>query len=267
MALNSQLYLQHLNGDESRKDNTRYLIIEDGTARYMKNMQEKTIPVFSHGRLYAIAQGIVSLPNPELSADIAVRTLLGFYEQSLEEEISIMHFVLESHKKLIQKRKDVQGPPIGVSISFLWFPSRIENTVFYGNIGCTRIHRKNSMGMQSLTTLQTRTEFAKRQDLPPPENGDRLAQGLFFGRVYPHRTSKLHLIEGLDYGSENIRSETQYILSTSPRNIPNQERYSTQRDAQYSEMDTMDIPEPIEEGFEDLPTGEGIRGGSIIISS
>ena len=41
MALNSQLYLQHLNGDESRKDNTRYLIIEDGTARYMKNMQEK----------------------------------------------------------------------------------------------------------------------------------------------------------------------------------------------------------------------------------
>ena len=113
------------------------------------------------------------------------------------------------------------------------------------------------MGMQPLTTLQTRTRFAKRQDLPPPENGDRLAQGLFFGRVYPHRTSKLHLIEGLDYGSEHIRSDTQYILSTSPRNIPNQERYSTQRDAQYSEMDTMDIPEPIEEGFEDTPTGDG----------
>ena len=71
----------------------------------------------------------------------------------------------------------------------------------------------------------------------------------------------------MDYGSEHIRSDTQYILSTSPRNIPNQERYSTQRDAQYSEMDTMDIPEPIEEGFEDTPTGEGIRGGSLIVSS
>ena len=30
-------------------------------------------------------------------------------------------------------------------------------------------------------------------------------------------------------------------------------------------MDTMDIPEPIEEGFEDIPTGEGIRGGSLIV--
>lgn len=266
MGISSQLFLQHLNDDERRKDNTRYLIIEDGTARYMKNMQEKTIPVFSHGNLYAIAQGIVSLPQPELSADIAVRTLLGFYEQSLEDETSIMHFILESHKKLIQRRKEVNSPPIGVSVSFLWFPSRIENTVYYGNIGCTRIYRKNMMGMQAVTTLQTRAEFARRQDLPFPENGERLAQGLFFGRVYPQRTSKLHLIEGLDYGSETTRMDTQYILSTSPRNIPNQERYATLRDPQYNEMDTIDIPEPIEEGFEDLPTGDGIRGGSLIIS-
>ena len=59
------------------------------------------------------------------------------------------------------------------------FHRELKNTVFYGNIGCTRIHRKIQWECKPLTTLQTRTEFAKRQDLPPPENGDRLAQGLF----------------------------------------------------------------------------------------
>ena len=266
MGLNSQLYLQHLNGDESRKDNTRYLIIEDGTARYMKNMQERTIPVFSHGRLYAIAQGIISLPNPELSADIAVRTLWGFMNNLWKKKHRLCTLYLKVIKNLFKRERMYKDLQLVSPFHSFGFHRELKIRYFMETSVAHAFIEKIQMGMQPLTTLQTRTEFAKRQDLPSTGKWRSIGTRPVFGRVYPQRQANYTLLKVWIMVLSIYVSDTQYILSTSPETFPIK-RYSTQRDAQYSEMDTMDIPEPIEEGFEDAPTGEGIRGGSLIVSS
>jgi PPM family protein phosphatase len=191
----------------------QYLAISDGNARLRRKGEDIIVPAIGAGNLYCIASGVPTLPYPKLSADIAIRAILGFYENTNNAEVKLQlgNFVLDAHRKLRTRAKDQGLSPLGTSLGICWVNG---NRFHFANIGDTRIYQMRGGELQCLTKDHSRREFASRGDLPEPEKPDRLAQAFLFGQSYPERNTSLQLDLGLDVNSMRTQSGDRFLIAS-----------------------------------------------------
>ncbi|MBM75542.1 MAG: hypothetical protein CMK59_09075 [Proteobacteria bacterium] len=201
----------------------RKLIINQGIARYSKDDQEIELNVFDQGSLFMLASGIPSLSNAALSADLAIRSVLGFYQNYDPESPQLLwNFLLDAHHSIQQRQRTTDVSSLGTSITVLWIH---EQKLTYVNIGNGKLLLKRDGNIEPLNLPQTRAEMARRRGLPAPKNPKQLSQALFFGMLYPEKKRMITINEILDYDTQVFQNKDTFILCSA--GFPGQEFLSS----------------------------------------
>ena len=214
MTLLFQGYVANGSGIRSSSNSSlseHYLLYQNEVVQLRRKGKPISIDGHGLGELYSIASGIRSLPNPELSAEITIRAMLGFYENAKDSEarIQLSAFVLDAHRKLLAKGVDGGIDPLGSCFLTCWLK---DSSCHFVHVGDLRLYHWSQDDFRLCTRDHSCAEFAQRNNSEPPGNPSQLAQAFMYGSHYPEQNESLRLDLGVDVSTINLKVGDRLIM-------------------------------------------------------
>lgn len=187
----------------------QYISIGNGIAELLRKEKIITVPVSGIGQFYGIGVGLEATKTAKLSAEITIRAMLGFYENTRNSsfKLQLSEFILNSHRKLQQRAIKDQIPHLGSSLSMLWF---VNESCYWGHVGDTKVLLLRDGELKQINPQHTTVGFARRDGTCPPEK-EELAQAFIRGQLQEDSGS-IRLDLGIDVNHLILQADDVFLL-------------------------------------------------------
>ena len=197
-------------GGRARNEDN-YLVCQNGRAAWRAGDAEQERLGQGPGVLLAVCDGMGGHESGELASATAVRVLSRLYRPGAPADPAraMLRFLRQSHERLHFKAREHGPVKMGTTVTLAWI---LGNQLAFAHVGDSRLYLFRDGRLKQLTSDHTRSEFARRDGLPDPPEGEHLAQCFIYGSRGLGDDARLRIELGFDAASVELQRGDQLLL-------------------------------------------------------
>ncbi|MEZ4321234.1 MAG: protein phosphatase 2C domain-containing protein [Myxococcota bacterium] len=197
-------------GGRSRNEDN-YLICRNNQITYLQGENERRETGGGDGLLLAVCDGMGGHEDGHVASTTAARVIAKLYRPGAPKDPpkALLRYIQDAHRRLYWKARDKGPVTMGTTLSVCWL---LNGSVAWAQVGDSRVYLFRDNKLSLLTSDHTRSEFARRDGLEQPAEGDTLAQSFIFGSRGLGDNTSLRLEPGLDSGLEPLANGDRLLI-------------------------------------------------------
>ncbi|MEO0604384.1 MAG: protein phosphatase 2C domain-containing protein [Myxococcota bacterium] len=202
---------ERFGGRKRNEDN--YLVCDTGLVRYRLEHSEQRLIQWGEGSLLAVCDGMGGHEDGDVASAAAVQVLAKLYRPGVPKnpEQVLRKYVEGAHRQLYEAVSEDGPVSMGTTVTVAWV---VAGSVYWVNVGDSRLYLFRSGTLEQLTVDQTRNAFARRDGRTETPDGHHLVQNFIYGSRGLGDNTQLRIEEGRDTGSMAVQPGDRILLCT-----------------------------------------------------